>query len=343
MKEKGVLFTVMIFIIALALIDLINFANQQKNSSEGIAAEISGVKAVNNKFENLYSDIIDYYRTGSAKAFRQSLIPFSYELDENSFKAVIDLPARKGTRDGFFDVINTFKVFAEDQNYSRNYDGIKIQAETVRNAAWGSQDTNELAFMLGPACLSFKVIDLNQAGFEGSPINNSCSTQFNVNSLQRIDLNIIIKEPIEDYNRIECHFPDFNGGTGCPQEAFDSLNPNPYIKIDFNSSACIQKCSGDLNQAIVSISHHFDPSQDFNVEMKCLAGASQCNSIEPVTINWFSINAYDKGITAEHRGNKQVRIEMKATLKQAINSFEFKDFNFTATTSTFSIIQTNKK
>jgi len=345
MKEKGILFTVMIFIIALALIDLITFVNQQKSSSESIAAEISGIKSVNSKFENLYSDIIDYYKGGSAKSFKQTLIPFSYELDSNSFKATIDLPVRKGTRDAFFDVINTFKVFAEDQNYSRNYDGILIQAETVRNSAWGSNDTNELVFMLGPRCLSFKVIDLNQVALEGTSINNSCSSQFNAGSLQRIDLNVIIKEPIEDYNIIECHFPDFNSGNGCPQESFDPLNPNPFIKIDFNSSACVEKCSGDLNQVIVGVSHHFDPSQDSNIEMKCIPvpPATQCNSIDPVTIRWFSINSYDKGIIAEHKGSKQVRIEMQATLKEEINSFEYKDFNFTATRSIFSLTQTNKK
>ncbi|PIU21355.1 MAG: hypothetical protein COT15_02775 [Candidatus Diapherotrites archaeon CG08_land_8_20_14_0_20_34_12] len=304
-NSKGALFSFMVLVLILGLILLNSYIDASRQNSFGFENSIS-LSKVNEKISNVQNNIGILPKEGKSKQVFQRVLPFNYSYDANSLDLNFSLPFESSKINNFFDSINLYKIFVEDQNYSNLYDDIAVSLSTLKNSAWGGSNNN-LQFLVLPICMRIKNEDLNKIVFEDG--NSSlCSQSFSMSSVKRIDLNIILYDA--DFNAIKCN------GAACPQDSYSQSNPNPYLNIYLETKNC-PTCL--LSQK--TISKHFSPALDFNFFLYC--NGAGCTS-KPITLI--------AGQKLYEFTSKTNTLSIKFTFNQEIESFMFLDFNILAST-----------
>ena len=302
--SKGILLSLLTLFLLLNLIALNQIAVQSDSSASESIAGISALTAASDKLELVAENIVFLHRFGAAESIAERALPFSFSLDSNRFEARQRLPVNADTLNGFFDSINSFRVFVSDTNYSNAFDGLAVDANTIENDSWNG-NSERISFLVKPQCLEFFVKDLNLAGFNAG----NCESAFDINSVKRFDLNVLVPST-EDFNSVQC---SFDGSIGCPSAEFTPGAQGNFVEINLLDENC-SNCSIPAGQK--KISAYYIASADNNVTISC---TGICNS-EPVVIS------VGKGLTVESSGNR-IEFVFSALFDSPVKQFKFNDFN----------------
>ncbi len=293
-----------------AILSLNTVIRQSFRESQDIG-EVVSLISVGNRFRNIERAITGLDKQGVAQAVDERILPFNYDLNGDLNYLTIEqrLPLRDEQFNEFFDIINMFEMFLEDQNREHFFDGIAADVNTLKNSNWGGSD-DTLHFLVEPFCYGYTV-NPNTMLFGGST-SEKCEGSFQDSYMRRFDLNLTVANVDEDFDEILCN----NGN--CPQDPFNPGDDNPYYRVEIDDRSC-GNC--DLSQTIAS--EHFDPADDFNVVISCSSG--ECNSSTVI----FSGSGTD--LNLYHESSYRLNVDAKTTFSREIENFYFLDFNITVT------------
>jgi len=320
MKNKGGLFILMGLILSLLILGFAFKINTTYLESEKKTFNQAAITQVKNKYSNLNS-IKDFYREGTIKSYFERIVPFSYEIDENTISFTQELPAKKVLFRNFFDYINAYKIFVESDD-ALITDGIDVSAETIQNSLWGGTDEN-IVLMIKPQCKKYSITDQNSMYFYGS---DECAEPFDISLIKRIDINVFVPAT-EDYNWLAC---SYGGDLNCYQEPYVPGDANPFIEINLSDSDC-PNC--DLNSDMIKTSKHFNPLQSNSAVFSCVGASCSSEDIEIL---------FDQSNTIINHSGTAVEIKIQFLFATKIEEFELNDFNLTLTDDRFNIRKTNK-
>jgi hypothetical protein len=321
MKNKGILFVLMGLILALLLLGFAFKINSAYLEAEKKSFSSNALDQIKNKYSNIYS-AKDFYREGTTKTYYERIIPFTYSIDGNKISFTQQLPLKQALFKNFFDFVNAYKIFNESSN-PIILSGIDIEIETTKNIEWGGSDSN-IVFLVKPQCKKYSITDYNSMHFYGS---NECADSFNINLIERIDINISVLGSSEDYNFLSC---DFGGDLTCYQEAYNEADLLPFIEINLLDENC-SNC--DLNSDTRKISKHFNSSADNTIIFSCLG--AECSSQQ---IRIF----FNENNTEIRHSGTAIQAKTEFLFTQDVNEFELYDLNLTLTDNRFNITKTNK-
>jgi len=254
LNQKGVMFTLMAFILLTTLLSLNEIRTSHDRALSEGETQKNAFKNVSSKFSNIESNIITLASNDAEREIDQRILPFEYAIDQNRFETSFTLPIKKERTDAYLEVLNAMKVFIEDANYSNQFDSQNVDLNILTPSLWGGSDTN-ISFIIEPQCIKYSILDGNIISFEFV-----CSG-FDYNAVTRQDINIILGQA-HDFNSIAC---SFNGNNNCFSDPFDPLDTRPYLNVNIDSIECINCALGQT-----AISGHFDPNQTSNITMSCI-------------------------------------------------------------------------
>ncbi len=304
------LFTFLTFLFIGVIIGLILFRVQVDKRQSQTTVEVAVLNAINAKYDDMTDDIITLDHPIGVPSIQQRIIPFNYSLDTNTITFSQTLPLAGGKLSLYYDLLNAYSIFVEDQNVQHTFDGVEVDLNVPKPSSWGGQDF-AARFNVLPQCIQYGVIDSNNIRFE-SQSTLGCENNFSLfTHIRRIDVNISLPTSVDDYNSVSC---SFDGNTTCPHQDYN-MGLGPYLTILFFDSNCAN-CS--LAAPDKNISTHFDDTGTDTLTYQCVG--SNCSS-PPLSI---SIGG---GIRFSHT-QIPVSIQMKVTFAQNINSFYFQDANY---------------
>ncbi|MFH1239803.1 MAG: hypothetical protein V1672_01175 [Candidatus Diapherotrites archaeon] len=324
MNNKGILFTLMVLLITLSLLTFISVVENGMGESQQLGY-VTNFLRVAEKFSNIERNVIRLDKTEPITNLSERVLPFIYVVDDRTLTVTQELPLKESDFNSFYDTINIYEIFEEDQNYNYAYTGIDVSIDTLKNPLWGGI-SNELVFLVDPFCFQFKESGLDFMSVGGST-HEKCIDTFDFDTVKRFDLNVNIVQFAEDYNTITCNSGPCDGA-GWHQE-FEGSSIWPYFEIEIIDTEC-GHC--DFPTANKVISGHYNPALNYEIEISC-TGAS-CVS-DPITLTSLG------GITAEHESNERIIIELKTEFYDDIDKFYFPDFDMNVTESDFNIFITN--
>ncbi len=314
MHKKGIIFSLAALILILTFIALsqtiIRTTAQQSQTEKTMAL----MRNLSQHYSSIESNIITLDTKSAHGKIQERALPFEYNVDTNHIELQYNTPIRATTIGHFFDIINAFEIFIEDQNYSNSYSGIATQVDTEKNSPWGGTQTT-LNFIVEPQCTE---ISVRQTGITFG--QGWCGT-FDLNSASRIDTNISIYSPSEDLNSFACRW---NSTDACPSQSFDPSNPNPYFSLqifDENCTSC-----GFLQN---TVSGHFDISQNNWIAIICTGAECTATQIDINAAQYFSISRNSNALP--------VQISTGMLMKNKITGFYFNDMNITVSNNDFNI------
>ena len=253
MNNRGVLFSLMIFILLGTLLALHQISFQQENILKEGISEANAFKKVSDKYANIKNNFTVLTTSAAEKEIDQRILPFNYTIDSNSFDLNTTLPLRQAKIDSYMEILKAFELFLEDTNYSNEFDSMHVDINTLTPASWGGNDTN-ISFIIRPQCLKYSFYDETVLEFD------FVCNDYNYSTILRQDVNITL-QPAHDFNALACNF---NGAATCFNNDFDPGDTNPYVSVNIFDSSCFN-CQ--LNQT--SIRGHFNPDLDSNITLSC--------------------------------------------------------------------------
>jgi hypothetical protein len=298
------MFTFTFLMLIIGLLGIIFLVQENRGAFDTTSANV--VVYLNTKYKNINSEAVTLI--DGKNQFMERVLPFDYNLDNNTLTLSYELPLKQAKFDRYYDLINSFEVFLEDKNYSRAYDGFETDVNTVQNTAWLGTD-NQLRFLLPPLCAALHLNGLNQVKI-AQTTSDQCYVPYDMNLFERFDVNVTLRAN-EDFNRMQCLF---NGVASCPQDAFNPGDPDPFLQVNLLDAGC-PNCQ--LTQTVVS--GHFNPAQDHNITVYCDSNAS-CQS-NPLTLT------FGQHLTLDHSNTEKLDIILAISLSQPVNALEFMDFN----------------
>lgn len=339
MNKKGILFSVMAVLMVLAILSLIQLISQKRRESQQVFEAVQLIE-VKNHYSNIEKDIIDLVKKGIRKDMAERTLPFSYNIDGNKLFLKQELPLRQNVWDGFFDLINTYAIFVSDKNFLAAYAGLEVDANTIKTGgqnSWGGS-AEKLQFLVDPFCTGIAV-DRNGKNLRIGDINNSRCSSYNFGRIRWVDVNIVVKFEVEDYNSIVWDRND--AGTalpdpvncssgGCPNQDYSALDTGLYYRFFFNDSACL-RC-GFQPGAQKTIRERLPYTSKVNIKISC-AGTG-CNSDE---VN-LSI---DNGLLVTHPSDERIDVIISTQFDSNITRLYFLDFNYSVKGRDFNIFKTN--
>lgn len=323
MRQKGVLFTFLTFLFVGVVITAIGFyLNTQEQHSE-TTIEVSVLNSINAKYDDVTDDIIALDTTIGIPSIAQRFLPFQYAIDRNVVQTTQQLPLASGKLSLYFDVINTYRIFATDTNTQHTYDGVHIDLNVPKPPVWGGTETTA-KFNILPQCVQYQLLDENSFAL-ASASSLGCSNTFDlVTSIERIDVNVSLLGTTDDYNILSC---DFNGNA-CPADTFAPDANFPFLSLNFDDSNCVN-CS--LTVAEKNLGIYLHPDDINSITYSC--DSPGCNS-SPFTIT------LDNGIYFSHAGSATL-ISMRVQFRQSISSFYYQDANYAVTKPGFDTYKSN--
>ncbi|MCR4334944.1 MAG: hypothetical protein NUV57_00205, partial [archaeon] len=222
---------------------------------------------------------------------------------------------RQSRIDSYLEIVNAFRIFVEDNNYSNEFDSLKVDVNTLLPESWGGFDKN-ISFVIYPQCLKYSVSDSNSISFD------FVCADYNYMGVKKQDLNITLNS-VHDFNSISC---SFNGTGNCFDNDYNNLNPLPYVGIFIDDSEC-SSCILSQN----SIRGHFDPGQTSSVTISCV-GAS---CITPA----MTLDFNEK--TMLYFYGQRVNVSVQFELDSGIESFKFNDANYSVENNIFGVKRWN--
>ena len=315
--KKGVLFSLIVFILLSLLLTVVLLTQKQGNSSETALVDASVYKKVSDKYSNVASTSFVLGKAEAESLIDQRLLPFNYSIDENTFTTSFDLPISNSKVNNYLSSLNEFKIFITNDEYSNEYDSMLVDFNTLLSDSWGGNDLN-LHFNIHPQCIDYKLTDLNEVSF-----SSECS-DFNYFSIIRQDLNITL-DSSHDFNAISCNF---NGASSGPSNCtgvfdkitFDPADPRPYLHFEIFDSEC-PLCM--LSQTIIS--GHFDPLQESTATISCTGATCATPGLD--------LN-FNKATTLHYTG-AQIGTSIAFDFNHSVDLFEFNDVNVSVENSYF--------
>lgn len=316
MNSKGVLFTVMAFLVILSVLSLNNVIKTQRAEEQHFLAPTKTLR-VAECFENIGKSVIELKKGEKASEIGKRVIPFNYSFDENSALVEFDLPFKESQFNAYFDFLNLSEVMAEDKNYENIYSGLRVDVNTLKNADWGGS-AQGFDFLLKPYCYEFSVTE-NRIEFSESK-SEKCLNEFDFSEVKRIDLNLEIQQFNEDYNLLECS-PE-----PCPTEAFNPTSSETYFSLYIDDSNC-----GDCDLGQKSVSMHFGTGESHEITLSC--NSPECNSTDIELL-------LSGGISIEHTSSS-IGLKLNHLFENELHSFELLDYNFSVFTKGRKIMKSN--
>lgn len=301
MNGKGVLFSLMIFILLGTLLALHQISFQQENILKEGISETNAFKKVSDKYANIKNNFMVLTTSAAEREVDQRILPFNYVIDSNSFDLNTSFPLRQTKIDSYLEILKAFELFLEDTNYSNEFDSMHIDINTLNPVSWGGNDTN-ISFIIQPQCLKYTIYDENLLEFDFVCDN------YNYSTILRQDVNITLNSS-HDFNSLACNF---NGSATCFNNVFDPGDTNPYVNVTIFDSTCFN-CQ--LSQTVIR--GHFDPGQTSNVTISC----SGAGCITP------DLNLNFSNKTTINFTGSVLEILVALDLNSGIDSLSFNDAN----------------
>ena len=250
MNSKGILFSVMVLVLILAILGLGTVLNNAVTSSTSTKESIQLI-SISNKYNNIDSQL-SLYKKGYPKMVFERILPIKYDINNDTKSILIkqSFPTNNSFFDETMNFLNLFRIFIEDKNYDRSFDGLEVDLNTPRNNFWnGSQ--NNLSFLINPFC--YKIVsDINSISLLK---NNTTKCDYLFSSDYIKSYNFIVKiKGTYDYNNVLCD------GSPCPQEAPNGTDK--YYSLTIDDSECY-----GCNFTQKAVSKNFSPLESFEVEI----------------------------------------------------------------------------
>ncbi len=312
MKQKGILFTFMVFILLSGLLALHQANDNQEKILSRALSESTAFKKVTDKYTNLKNNFSILTTNEAEKAIDKRILPFDYTIDANDFTLSATLPVSKTSIEEYLEILNAFRIFVEDSNYSKEYDSLAVDINTLNPETWGGNDVN-ISFAIMPQCINYSIEDTNKIIF------SSACEDFNYSSIRTQTINLSLKSA-HDFNSLICNF---NGEGTCFNESYDYSNPYPYLDVTLDDSAC-SNCV--LSQT--RIRGHFNPLQASTLKIRCSGGSCVSPDIDlnfagATEIQFTDSTAIDTTISLGVPNN--------------ITSFSFSDANISVSNELFGV------
>ncbi|MFH1391219.1 MAG: hypothetical protein ABIH20_02815 [Candidatus Diapherotrites archaeon] len=309
--RKGVLFSIMILFLVGSLLSMYQISLKQNSGLQEASSTVNAFRKVSDKFSNIKNNFTTLTKNKQERLIDQRILPFNYLVDDNSFSIQTDLPLRAERIEAYLENLNAFRVFLEDTNYSKEFDSLNVDIDTLIPNSWGGSD-RDISFEIQPQCLKYSILDSNKMMFE------FVCADYNYMVIKKHDLNISLKS-IHDFNSMVCNF---NGSSTCFQDDYNAQQNTPYLNLNFNDSEC-PSCI--LTQT--SVSGHFDPSQTSTINLSC----SGAGCVSPQ----ISIDFTD--LTSIEFTGQAVELSYLLELDSNITSFDFADANILVENSIFNV------
>ena len=309
--QKGVLFSVMVLFLLLAV-----FGMQQSSSRAGYSISdaensINAYSSACSKYANVRAAILQLPSGGDEKTMRERFLPFTYGIDSNRISLAFDFPARPDRVQSYLEVLNYYRVFTEDMNYGSEYDSMQTDINMPVPQSWGGSG-RDISFRELPHCFEYSVTDYNT-----SAISFSCEGH-DFNSVKRIDLNISLNNA-HDFNSLSC---TFNGVHSCPDNDYNSLNSNPYLNFSILDSECAS-CGISPKR----VRGHYSIGVQNNILLKCI-GPSCTSPQMDLNFSQSAVFRYNGGRAA---------VSIAADLNSGIESFSSNDVNISVSNDAFGV------
>ncbi|MEK6902757.1 MAG: hypothetical protein AABX02_04195, partial [archaeon] len=165
MNQRGVLFTYLTFLFVGILVALVAFNLDSNTRSAANTVEVSVLNAINAKYDDITDDIITLDHPIGIPSIQQRVLPFSYTVGTDTFSMVQTLPITSGKLEQYFDLINAYAIFAEDQNVQTTYDGMVVDLNVPIPPSWGGA-ASRAGFNLLPQCVQYQLLDANHTRFQ---------------------------------------------------------------------------------------------------------------------------------------------------------------------------------
>jgi hypothetical protein len=300
-NKKGVFFTVMTMLLVTAIIASSDMLMQQREDSEKGAAELAALKASSAMLMSTESVLVNYTEN---QQINGRAIPLRYTIDGNRISLSHELPFSSAEISSFFDLLNGYRVFVSDTNYSNAYRGFTTDLNVPRNSNWGGSEES-LFFGLQPLNLKYAAADTN-ASF--MPLG----ADFNEATISAIDINIAVPAGMgHDFNRLSC---SLEGYTGCPYNSMGSDDSRPYIRLSVNDNNC-SGCA--LLESSKRAAFHINSSSENMIVLSCQG--TGCSSA-PVTVTLRPLPEISNS------GN-YIEVGFSVEGREEIESFFYIDFN----------------
>src|SRR3989344_7196977 len=274
MNKKGIFFTLIIFLLATAIILAgagmkSNTAAQEENITQQAAFE-----SVNARFENIYNQVLAV-KTGYPGRMQGRIIaPFEFDSGNIAWDTVLACPCTANPNGcgwmeieqplpldtdsvemtDVYDALNLYSIFISDQQI--NKDTTVSIIEVPKNSEWDPFSTeSELSYLILPQCIRYYPtgLEISQneiAYYTAGTAADNCT--FNPSELKQIEFTVENEEEIT----VKSNW----GGTGDLQDkegsnatAYNPNDPKPYIKIEAKIPNCLPKGGTCLNHCCIDI------------------------------------------------------------------------------------------
>ncbi len=333
MNKQGVFITFMVFLLAAAVILLYSKTGEIASSEEELLVNEAVFDAVNDSFNNLFEEVIALNKEGYAKEVQQRPMPFGYNLNDNSIAISQTLPARTGLLESYLDALNIYSIFANEQEQTGN---LQISTAVIAQSSdWepGSPQYPDLNYLILPQCLFFDLnSDGNMALRAGTDNEVGCEHDFGYADINAVDVNVFFDSTPYTDGTLSCT----GAFSGCQQQLFDPLNPNPYIVVRLDelcgaSAGCKVTTTLPLGRNQKVIAGHFNPEGNQGTVSIQATG----DYVVMVEIGASSIPVHvENQFLAE-----PIEVELNVSFDQKIQLFYFTGFSITAGKHNFPILR----
>ena len=301
MRERGILFSIMVFLLLASLLSLHTASLSHDNIYRSITNENNAFRKVADKFSNVKNNVIVLTTSEKEQEVDKRILPFSYSNDSNSIAIETGLPVRASEVDSYLSVLNAFRVFMEDTNYGNAFDSMHTDINTLLPQTWGGMDRN-VSFLVEPQCTRFSILD------ENTLLLDSGCADFNYLSHRKQQIVLSLKNT-HDFNSVACNF---NGLGTCFNDDFNAQNSLPYLNVTLDAEECPSCFLAQPN-----IRGHFDPAMAGYIDVVCVGGG--CTS-EPIGMDF-------SGATRIDFGGQRIDLNMLVEFDSDITGLGFNDAN----------------
>lgn len=315
MNSRGIIFTISVLTLILAIIYLTTAFSQSEHSIAN-APELSALKIAGQKYRDISRSLLELDLNGPKKTVLSMGLPFSYSADRNQFQITQRFPVNAIEIATYHNSLNGYRIFFQNQSLQGLPTGFFLDINTIKDANWGGTN-NRLNFLLNRQCMAYR-FSANQIQFENAG-NSQCTGAFNAINTRKTNAQLLFLDLREDLNVSLC-----NAGA-CPNNAFNPNDPNPYFSLQFNTQDCVA-CN------LSPIATHFDPATDYNIFLHCPSDNCFSKPIQIILGNQLSLSRDQ---------NQTIILDMNFEFNQTITRFVTLDANVTLTVPDYNIIRTN--
>ncbi|GEM_PF-4769882 len=215
MNQKGVLLTLMTFLVVVTVIIIANNNSEISSTHKELAVDSLVLDKLNSEFEQVFSDVVSLQKTGREKRFQLRFLPFGYNRDENYVVEIVQpIPLSAARLSNYYAYVNLYAIFLRDANASGHGTLIDFNIEKsglhraflpVGNPQYRAFP--EIPFVVKPQCVLYRANDggnppsnNSQKDFRliGGTTANGCALNFAWSRVKKIIVTVTPK----DYNGV---------------------------------------------------------------------------------------------------------------------------------------------